>query len=253
MTQPHSLTAMVAFTMQSVLATNGIEKHVNEIMEKVMEIGIQKDDVDMARLVEHNIKICNGMFPDDVIGVKFYTGRMSAKELVEKTYSDEHASVPKVAIHRMLIRSLFIAGVDKANCLKWATEIEDACRKFTKDDDEYGIRCGLINRLLNPKSESCKQFGQVLLNKIKNGEIFLESIGNIPEHDLCPDASKTERNEIAIRLMQKVEVKVSDFFQCPNCKTRKCTYRMIQRRALDEAPDYSCECQNCGIRFTGRI
>jgi DNA-directed RNA polymerase subunit M/transcription elongation factor TFIIS len=57
-----------------------------------------------------------------------------------------------------------------------------------------------------------------------------------------------------MRAEQKVAEKESNLFRCPHCGMRRCTYLEVQRRSLDEAPDYLCRCLNpqCGRRFTGR-
>ena len=72
-----------------------------------------------------------------------------------------------------------------------------------------------------------------------------------PVAELCPQATAVERAEIQKRAVQKVEEKVSELFRCPHCGARRSTYREVQRRGLDEPPDYLCFCQACKRRFNG--
>ena len=67
-------------------------------------------------------------------------------------------------------------------------------------------------------------------------------------------ALAAERAEIAARSAQRVVAKESAIFACPHCKERRCTYTEVQRRSLDEPPDYICVCLNerCRRQFTGR-
>ena len=65
-------------------------------------------------------------------------------------------------------------------------------------------------------------------------------------------AIAAERAEIASRSAQRIIEKESALFRCPHCGARRCSYIEVQRRSLDEAPDYICKCLACNHKVTGR-
>lgn len=120
--------------------------------------------------------------------------------------------------------------------------------------DVYSGRCGAVLPLLDPASAPCRAYGAALAAQVYDGAVPPDRVGAMSERELCPAASAAERDEIAARTAQRVDVKESSMFQCPHCRARRCTYQAVQRRALDEAADYACVClaPGCGRRFTGR-
>jgi hypothetical protein len=109
----------------------------------------------------------------------------------------------------------------------------------------YCERCGTIATLLNPRSSV-----QIhLIDNIINGIVDPLLIGTKNEDELNSKTLEKEKQIIAKRLNQKVEMKTSSIYQCPRCKEKKCTYHVVQRRALDEAPDTICTCSVCGFTF----
>ena len=154
-----------------------------------------------------------------------------------------------IVFSELLEDSCFRSTIQLCKQLETMPSRDWDCIEFV---DIYSTRCGTILRLLNPNSMSCKQYGNVLINKIISKEILPSEVGFLSEIDICPEATQKEREEIYRRSEQKVTEKESNLFICPHCKTRKCTYREVQRRSLDEAPDYDCFCLNCKHRFTGR-
>jgi DNA-directed RNA polymerase subunit M/transcription elongation factor TFIIS len=154
--------------------------------------------------------------------------------------------------------------------------------------DIYSTRCGTITILLDPSSSACRAYPAApLVERLLAGTepsreapgesvpsaradttqgtasdsdpapplplpLRPEDLGDMTEKELCPQATAAERAEIAKRSEQKVAEKESNLFRCPHCGARRCTYREVQRRSLDEAPDYLCYCLSCNRRFTGR-
>jgi DNA-directed RNA polymerase subunit M/transcription elongation factor TFIIS len=88
--------------------------------------------------------------------------------------------------------------------------------------------------------------------KLLDGTIKPEALGDMTSEALCPQATAAERADIAKRATQRVETKESTLFRCPHCGERRCSYQQVQRRSLDESPDYLCMCLSCNRRFNGR-
>jgi len=116
----------------------------------------------------------------------------------------------------------------------------------------YSSRCGTISRLLSLDSQSVKEYGCVLVNKLLSGEIDPAKVGFMNESEICPQSQELERMNIEKRMGQKIEEKISDLYACPSCKQRRCSYITVQqRRSLDEAADIIYKCLNpeCLIVF----
>ncbi|MDE2100856.1 MAG: hypothetical protein KGL39_26655 [Patescibacteria group bacterium] len=112
----------------------------------------------------------------------------------------------------------------------------------------YSGRCATVNSHLDPEGSACREFGTAFLDDIIAGKIKPESVGELTAAEMCPAASQTERDNIRLRSMQKVETTWSDMYKCPTCQIRKCTYFEKASRALDEPTKVICMCAN-GHKF----
>lgn len=218
--------------------------------------------------IQSIIMINNGYFPDDILGIQFMQKKMTVKDILffdTTTVNDN----PRTQIIKLFISLLYQYKQDKDFVLDVARTIEKSCYnaiiKNSKQSEDppcrqwdspifieiYSNRCGIIYNLLDPKSNTNKLYGSTLLQQVLDETIDIKEIGFKSEKELCPQATQKERDEIAIRSEQHVIEKESNLFKCPNCKERRVTYREVQLRALDEAPDYLCKCLNCKHRFKG--
>lgn len=212
-----------------------------------------------------------GPFPDEILGAMFISGAISVDKLIAMCADTRITQPdPREIIRRMFARSLLDAGLEREKILAIVRALEISCfnaavriSKMSEDPprrnwdsaafvDIYGTRCGAINCLLDPKSSVHRTYSVHLIDQIRAGTISIETLGDAAVRDLCPESMDAERLEIATRTTQKVKLKESSLFRCPHCGERRCTYQEVQRRSLDEAPDYLCLCLNCNRRFTGR-
>lgn len=219
--------------------------------------------------VQYYLLINDGYFPDDILGIKFMNGDIQVKDILSYDSSSINNN-PRTQIIKMFVQLLYKYKKDKDFVLELAKKIEKSCYnaiiKNSKQSEDppcrqwdslifieiYSNRCGIIYNLLDPNSISCRTYGSTLLQQVLDESIDLKDIGFKNEKELCPQATQKERDEIAIRSEQHVIEKESNLFKCPNCKERRVTYREVQLRALDEAPDYLCKCLNCKHRFKGK-
>ncbi len=213
-----------------------------------------------------------GPYPDSIAGLQLLRGEVSAAQVAQALWAWTEPG-PREVIRRMLLRSLLMTpayAADRELALGDAAKIEQGCynaavrtSKGAEDpprrqwDSEgfvsiYSDRCGAINGLLDPTTEANRLYSANVIPRLLSGELSPESLGGMCVRDLCPRATEAERAEIAHRQSQKVVMKESTLFMCPFCKERRSEYETVQRRALDEAPDYLCSCLSCGKRFTGR-
>lgn len=113
----------------------------------------------------------------------------------------------------------------------------------------YSIRCGIIYNIIDPNSDISKSNNLLIINDIIDEKINIDEIGYKSEKELCPQSFKKEMDEINLRTEQVLESKSSSIFKCPKCKERKVSYKEVQLRSIDEAPDYICTCLHCKHLF----
>jgi DNA-directed RNA polymerase subunit M/transcription elongation factor TFIIS len=116
----------------------------------------------------------------------------------------------------------------------------------------YSARCAMVAANLDPEGEVARRLGKpAALEKLASGEWDARELGSLTEAELCPEAGRKEREEVARRLKQKVTEKTSSLFRCPRCKARNQTYRPVQMRSADEPQTIMCTCKECGEEFRG--
>lgn len=124
-----------------------------------------------------------------------------------------------------------------------------------KDDNFvalYSARASTLYTHLDPDSPIVQTHGDELAQRLLKGHVQCADIARLSAQDLCAEAFRNEKTLAHIRSQQKVELKVSSWWVCPNrCKIRACTYQEVQVRSLDEPANIYCVCTQCGISFRG--
>lgn len=241
-------------------------------------VPLRRAYVDTLRAVAQALPVQSGPFPEDVPGVMYVAGRKAAEVVVDEIRARAAGPAgepdPRETIRRLFVATLIRASPEYARhrerALETARTIEVSCFnaavRASKESEEpprrqwdsapfvdiYSTRCGTIAGQLDPASGPCLAYGATLTGRLWAGDLRPEDLGTMTEKELCPAATAAERAEIEKRLAQKVVEKESNLFRCPHCGARRCTYRGVQRRSLDEAQDYLCYCIECKRRFTGR-
>jgi DNA-directed RNA polymerase subunit M/transcription elongation factor TFIIS len=222
--------------------------------------------------VSHLLPLQIGKFPDEVAAAMLLNQQLTVADLfLGQTAVAANPDAREIG-RRLFVRALNAGAPElgRARIQEMATAIEVSCynaavqiSKESSDPprrswdspafvDIYSTRCGAVYCALDPSSASCASYGPQLLPRILSGEVTITSVGDMSERSMCPPATAEERAEIATRSAQRVVEKESTLFSCPHCKARRCTYIEVQRRSLDEAPDYICRCLACNRKFTGK-
>jgi len=226
-----------------------------------------------VRNVTQYLSLRVGSLPNDIVGIQFASNKLTATDIVAGCKTIAPKANPRDTMRQLFARTLLDAHQDYRQntdlALETARAIEVSCFNavvgICKNSEEpprrqwsspafvdiYNTCCGTRAVLLNPTSSVSKAYGATLIPQLLSGEINPNDLGSLTEKQLCPRATADERAEIAKRSNQKVAQKESNLFRCPHCKARRCTYRSVQLRALDEAPDYFCLCLECKMRFKG--
>ncbi len=109
--------------------------------------------------------------------------------------------------------------------------------------DRYSSECF---RILSNLDASSSVQSKYLMDQILDGGIDPANIAALSNYDLCPQASKAERDEIDLRRNVQVEIKVSRAYTCGKCQKNETTVREYQGRASDEGASLSIKCCSCG-------
>jgi len=137
--------------------------------------------------------------------------------------------------------------------------IERGCNnKSVSDCREDGISTSFANwRFIQRYSAICSRIitnldidGSVgssyLLDKIIDDPDSTSNLAYLSTIELCPDASRPERDEIDLRKQQGIIPNTSKQYECKRCFKRETIKIEYQGRAADEASNYSIKCMACG-------
>lgn len=241
--------------------------------EEMFSILFHSEYINKAINLLELLDIQDGYFPNDRLGCKYLFNNITVFNILYFDITTIKNDPRKIMIKHfvnLFINSDNVFKNKTAVTLNLVNKIEKSCYNYVVDISKqsenppcmqwssplflemYSNRCGIIYNLLNPTSNSNRVYKCNLLKSIIENSIDLNDIGKMLEKDLCPQSLQKERNIIALRHEQHVIEKESNLFKCPNCKERRVTYREVQLRSIDEAPDYLCKCINCNHRFKGK-
>jgi transcription elongation factor S-II len=91
-----------------------------------------------------------------------------------------------------------------------------------------------------------------LAESVNSGEIKAHTIAFMTHQELCPERWDELIKAKSIRDKNKFEVNIeasTDAFTCRKCKSKKCTYYMLQLRSSDEPMSIFVTCCECGTRW----
>lgn len=101
-------------------------------------------------------------------------------------------------------------------------------------------------------SNSYVQNNQMLLEKLKSGELDLKQIAEMTSMDLCPSRWKDAIEKIIEqeKKLYSSNQSASIFMRCSSCKkTTKCDYYQLQTRSADEPMTTFVTCLECDKRW----
>ena len=117
-------------------------------------------------------------------------------------------------------------------------------RLFTEKKfvDRYSVNC---SRVLSNLDTDGSVGSTYLIENVIKGIVDPYVIAELNSKDLCPEASRAEREEIELRQNQKVHNKVSHAYTCRKCGGKETLPIEYQGRASDEASNLSIKCIQC--------
>lgn len=150
---------------------------------------------------------------------------------------DIMAQIDRETLIRRMERSCFKATVTSCT-------LDGVDRLFTDKRfvQRYCANCSRVMANLDPTSSVGSLY---LLDHILRGDIDPYNVADLVSKDLCPDASKAEREEIALRMTVKTPMKVSRAYKCRKCGGQETVFIEFQARSADEASTKSIKCVGC--------
>jgi len=139
------------------------------------------------------------------------------------------------AITRRLRRGLDLTVIEEAASAGIPNNIQDQAFK-----NLYAAHYMKLISNLDPAN------GAHLLNLIFDNKIEPVKVAAMTSAEMNPSANAHIREELDIRLQQKVELKHSTAYRCSKCKEKRTTYYETQNRAADEQSTINLKCLKCG-------
>jgi transcription elongation factor S-II len=91
-----------------------------------------------------------------------------------------------------------------------------------------------------------------LIKMVDNGEIKSQDIAFMSHQEMCPEKWEELIKAKSIRDKNKFEEKLeamTDRFTCRKCRSKRCSYYLIQTRSADEPMTVFITCLDCGTRM----
>jgi DNA-directed RNA polymerase subunit M/transcription elongation factor TFIIS len=152
----------------------------------------------------------------------------------EKWHSIDDAK--RASIVRKIERSCYNEAV--MHCMRMGYARHFSSHPFVS---KYSENCYRILQNMDPKCVG----SSYLLDAVCSGNVDLDNIAQLPPIELCPEANKSQREEIEIRRQQKVEQKVSRRYTCRRCGCDRTVSLEYAPNCADEATKFSIKCTNC--------
>lgn len=117
--------------------------------------------------------------------------------------------------------------MDKKEAQKLAKDIIDIASEYSDNTFVIATKLDMVMRKLDKKS----------LADIKKNKEHIKILLEI-----------TEDGAEEIRIIEDPEGAAScDLYECPRCKQMEHTYKMVQKRSIDEPENCICTCKKCGF------
>ena len=110
----------------------------------------------------------------------------------------------------------------------------------------YNDKVEELCKNLNPDSSV---LNKNLIKKVKKELIKPQLLAFLKPQDLYPEKWESIIKKQVIREKKRKNIATTDMYECPKCHERKCQFRELQTRSLDEASIKYISCVNCYHEF----
>ena len=186
-----------------------------------------------------------------------------------KPFYTDRAFVP-IRISKLIAISDKFGQIEQFLQLPYAKQIyiikniENSCLNETiRKSREYNIRCVWDNLQFeyvyhticyNISSALDIKFdtgSKILVKKIFDEEIDLNTIANLSCKELCPEGYRDIIKTIDQRSNIEQTVKATSLYYCKKCGKNQCTATRVQNRSADEGSSFYVCCLFCGNKWFG--
>ncbi len=145
------------------------------------------------------------------------------------------------------------------DAMQYATDIERTCFTMTIDSctndgvtkkfsdktflERYSI---ILDKAISNINSTGEVGSDELFNKMISGEVSAGDIPKMTSFDMYPEASRQQREDIALRRKQDSEAKPCRKYWCKKCGKNMTTIQCYQSKAADEEGTLSIMCKCCG-------
>jgi DNA-directed RNA polymerase subunit M/transcription elongation factor TFIIS len=142
--------------------------------------------------------------------------------------------------------------------------IENSCLNETiRKAREYNIRCvwpniqfeniyhSICYNILTTLDIKSGTGSLILVKKIFDGDIDLNTIASLSCKELCPEKYEEIIEKIDRRCNTKQSIKATTLYFCRKCKRNQCSAERVQNRSNDESSSFYITCLFCGNKWFG--
>lgn len=215
----------------------------------------------------------SSVFTDVTVAMQLCDGVIALEDIIYHNISDSpyEKVQPRCVIRSKMLNYLLAEKFDDKHARKLAISMEITCYNDTITycinaatpysrrwespafTGIYSQKCGNVLHNLDSTDLVCQEYGCNFLESLRDYSDFDEPFSSplLLAENMCPNSTAKEKADIERRMCITVYVRTSASYKCPNCFVMDCTYIEKQKRALDEAADICCTCNNCGATFRG--
>lgn len=238
----------------------------SELEEAIYAKSSNKSDyMELKNEVENKLKLCIDPWETKRVGCEFLAGRMGTAEVLGWTPPPpDPRQTGRVLIYRALRDG---DGCPDEEAKRLASETEGSCYSNVIETCSnlesapirtwenpifrriYDQRISTVAANLTPLSSVGRSYPTAVRASLLRGEITPGELGRMRANELCPEATREERELFQARLNQKIEGVHSKLHRCPKCGARDASTRQVQMRSLDEGATTMATCNVCGEDF----
>ena len=211
-----------------------------DVHEKVARVARSRKST-KADVIQQQFQYVSDLTPQQELDVSVLEGSRGQAIQSLRTLLGSHCSEDDIM---ELERGVFNASLEEAEKRKVALT--------WKHDSFRWIYMMILKRVAGNFSPTSYVNNQRLLERWKEGEFGMETLGHWSSYELSPDNWKELRDQQFRREQRILEgnlAMATDRFRCSRCHKKMCTYYELQTRSADEPMTIFITCVNCGKQW----
>ncbi len=182
---------------------------------------------------------------------------------IDKNYNDLRR-LKLLVLADSLNNSEYYRNIQYDEKINYIKIIENSCLdESIRKAREYNIRCvweeeqfvniyhSICYKIFSTVNITYDTGSNILIKKIFNGDILLDTIASKSYRELCPEKYEEIKKKIDERSNMEENIKYTELYFCKKCKRNQCTASRVQTRSLDEGSSFHITCLFCGNRWFG--